>query len=57
MSIKVKVNDITQAEQINQSLSLINGSNLSWNTMSPKTSGDKIEAIFFARWQLAEGDS
>lgn len=57
VTIIVKVDEITEAEQINQSLSLINGSNLSWNTMSPRTRGDKIEATFFARWQLAEVDS
>lgn len=56
-TIVVKVDEITDAEQIYQSLSLINGSNLNWNNMRPETSGDKIEATFFALWQSPEDDS
>ena len=56
-TVTIRVDEIAQAEQINQSLSSIAGSHLRWNRMVPKNKGTKIEASFTARWNTAEDDS
>ncbi len=56
-TVTIRVDEIAQAEQINQSLSSIAGSHLRWNPMAPKNKGTKIEASFTARWNSPEGDS
>ncbi|MGV6815263.1 MAG: hypothetical protein ACWA5W_09695 [Phycisphaerales bacterium] len=56
-SVTIRVDEIAQAEQINQSLSAIAGSHLRWNQMVPKNKGTKIEASFTARWISGEDES
>lgn len=56
-TVTVRVDDIAQAEQINQSLISIKGSHLRWGTMSYKPQGVKIQASFPARWQTGGGDT
>ena len=55
VTVGLRVDDIAQAEQINQSLSSIKGSHLRWSSMTPKNIGDKIAATFTARW-INSGD-
>lgn len=55
--VTIRVDDIAQAEQINQSLTSIKGSHLRWRTMTPINRGQQIEATFNARWEEEEDDS
>jgi len=57
VTVAVMVDDIRQAEQIDQSLSKIKGSNLRWRTMTPKNVKQRIQATFNARWVNEEDDS
>lgn len=57
VTVKLRVEDIAQAEQINQSLSAIKGSYLRWRSMNPTNRGQKIEATYSARWDDEEDDS
>ena len=54
VTVILKVRDLAQAEQISQSLVAIKGSNLRWNTMSPKNIGSgenaRIEATYSGIW-------
>lgn len=54
VTVTLKVKDLAQAEQISQSLVAIKGSNLRWNTMSPKNIGSgenaRIEATYSGIW-------
>lgn len=54
VTVKLRVEDIAQAEQINQSLSAIKGSFLRWRSMNPNQRGEKVEATFTARWEDGE---
>ncbi len=56
-TITIRVKDITQAEQINQSLTAIRGSYLRWRPFQLNNRGQQIEATFNARWKESEGDS
>jgi hypothetical protein len=57
VTVTVRVDDITQAEQINQSLEAIEGSHLDWRNMTPTNRGQQIQATFMARWVDGEGNS
>ncbi len=57
VAITIRVEDIAQAEQINQSLTAIRGSHLRWRPFELKNRGQQIEATFTARWKEAGGDS
>lgn len=53
----VRVENIGQAEQINQSLKIIEGSNLVWRSMNPANRGEKVQATYLASWDDGEGES
>ncbi len=55
--VTVRVDDIAQAEQINQNLASIKGSHLRWRTMTYKPQGVKIVASFPASWINEEDGS
>lgn len=55
VTVTLRVDDIAQAEQINQSLAAIKGSHLRWRNMTPKNQGGKIAATFTARWVTGAG--
>lgn len=50
VTIKVKVPDVELAEQLYGALRAIGGSQLQWNTWSPRSVRDQIEVTFTARW-------
>jgi len=57
VTITIRIEDIAQAEQINQSLTAIKGSYLRWHPFELKNKGQQIEVTFVARWKETGGDS
>lgn len=50
VTVKVKVPSVREAEQLDQALRSIGGSQLQWSPWSPRSVRDQIEVIFSARW-------
>lgn len=50
VTVKVKVPSVREAEQLDQALRSIGGSQLQWGPSSPRSVRDQIEVIFSARW-------
>jgi hypothetical protein len=50
VTVKVKVPSVREAEQLDQALRSIGGSQLQWSQWSPRSVRDQIEVTFTARW-------
>ena len=57
VTLTLRVDDIAQAEQIDQSLKSIDDTLLNWYSNDPRPRGEQIEVTFLARWNDPEGDS
>ncbi len=55
VTLTIRVENIAQAERINQSLRTIAGSRLVWRSMTPANRGQQIQATYIARWIEGEG--
>lgn len=55
VTVTIRVADVKQAEQINQSLRSIQGSHLVWRSMTPTNRGEQIQATYIASWDDGEG--
>lgn len=56
-TVKIRVDDLSQAVELNLNLNAIKGSHLRWHSMNPVNRGQQIEATYSARWGELEDES